>query len=76
MRGVTVPTPSPDPSHITLHLRDRPRHCPMCGVSYSGGLVVEYWESRDRVFHCYCAGCRESVEIVSSNRIIGVEPEH
>ncbi len=49
----------------------------MCGASYSdGGLVVEYWYGRDRVFDCYCAGCCESVEIVSSNRVVGIEPEH
>jgi hypothetical protein len=48
----------------------------MCGASYEQGLVVEYWYDRDRVFHCWCRSCKESVEIVSSNRVVGVEPEH
>jgi hypothetical protein len=47
----------------------------MCGASYEQGLVVEYWHDRDRVFHCWCRSCKESVEIVSSNRVVGVEPE-
>jgi hypothetical protein len=76
VRPVVEPVPPPDPSHIQQHLRDRPRFCGMCGASYEQGLVVEYWYDRDRVFHCWCRSCKESVEIVSSNRVVGVEPEH
>lgn len=60
------------------HLLDRPRWCPQCGASLvdGAGLITEFWTADDRVFYCWCGGCRWSGTIVNVDRVVGHEPEH
>jgi hypothetical protein len=63
--------------HLARHLADRPGFCPNCGAAYDErGLVVEYWTTRQRVFHCWCGSCRHAVEITDATIVITEEPEH
>lgn len=58
------------------HRRDVPQHCPACALDL--GIAVELWESTDRVFYCWCAGCGWSGEIrpAVGAGVVGHEPEH
>jgi hypothetical protein len=74
------PHPLPPPTawfanDAERHLLDAPRHCPGCGalISGSGGLVVEYWVTEDRVFYCWCRECDWTGTIVRLERHVGHE---
>jgi hypothetical protein len=61
------------------HRRDLPRFCPRCGGDYGkGSVVVEYWQSANRVFYAACGHCGWSGDIVISpaDGVEGFEPEH
>jgi hypothetical protein len=67
------------------HRDGRPRFCPNCGESYeiatpaatpATGIVVEFWTSRNRVFHCWCANCCEAFDITDANLVVTEEFEH
>jgi hypothetical protein len=44
-------------------------------VTGDGGLVVEYWTGRERVFHCWCRSCGWAGDVTSVERMIGHEAE-
>ncbi len=58
------------------HLLDRPRFCPMCGVSLDKGLVSESWAADQRIFFTWCAGCDWMGDIVRYERVAIDELEH
>jgi hypothetical protein len=58
------------------HRAMRPVFCARCGHTYADGLIVEYWVSYASVFHCWCAFCKQSVDVADANLIIGLEVEH
>ena len=58
------------------HLLDRPRFCPMCGVSLDRGLTSESWAGDERIFLTWCAACEWTGNIVRFARATGFEPEH
>lgn len=59
--------------HAAEHRRDAPRHCPACGggLGRGGGVTVEYWAARDRIFHTWCRGCGWSGDVLRAG---GDEP--
>jgi hypothetical protein len=55
------------------HRAMRPVFCARCGHTYADGLIVEYWVAHASVFHCWCAVCKQSVDVADANLIIGIE---
>jgi hypothetical protein len=68
--------PRATPNDTIAHRQGRPLYCPRCGHTYAHGLIVEYWVSHASVFHCWCAVCKESVDISDANVVIGHEIDH
>jgi hypothetical protein len=67
------------PDDTVVHRADRPSFCPSCGSAYADtktGIVVEYWSSYSRVFHCWCASCDQAFDIADANQVITEEIEH
>jgi hypothetical protein len=73
-RAAVVPQGTPNDS--MKHRAMRPVFCARCGHTYADGLIVEYWVSYASVFHCWCAFCKQSVDVADANLIIGLEVEH
>jgi hypothetical protein len=73
--------PRRSPDDAVVHRESRPRFCPNCGEAYelrtpAAGIVVEFWTSRNRVFHCWCASCGEAFDITDANLVVTEEIEH
>jgi hypothetical protein len=73
--------PRRSPDDAVVHRESRPRFCPNCGEAYeshtpAAGIVVEFWTSRNRVFHCWCASCGEAFDITEANLVVTEEIEH
>ena len=73
--------PRRSPDDAVVHRESRPRICPNCGEAYesqtpAAGIVVEFWTSRNRVFHCWCASCGEAFDISDANLVVTEEIEH
>lgn len=49
--------------------------CPYCGnsIKENESFIVEYWNSSQNVFFCWCHNCDWRGEIVRLNRIITSE---
>jgi hypothetical protein len=72
-----LPRRAPDDTRV--HRLDRPSFCPSCGSPYAksiAGIVVEYWTSHSRVFHCWCSSCDQAFDIADANQVITEEIEH
>jgi hypothetical protein len=79
LRKGELPRRSPDDA--VVHRQSRPKFCPNCGEAYeshtpAAGIVVEFWTSRNRVFHCWCASCGEAFDITDANLVVTEEIEH
>jgi hypothetical protein len=73
--------PRRSPDDAVVHRESRPKFCPNCGEAYelhtpAAGIVVEFWTSRNRVFHCWCASCGEAFDITDANLVVTEEIEH
>ncbi len=73
--------PRRSPNDAVVHRESRPKFCPNCGEAYesharAAGIVVEFWASRNRVFHCWCAFCGEAFDITEANLVVTEEIEH